>query len=474
MSERCRRIYAVFLICTATALASAKTTFKNLVSFDGTDDAQPYYESLVQGTNGQFYGTTLYGGGGSGNVFRIRSSGVLNTVDIFLGFSPYGAGPETGLVLGKDGNFYGTTTGGGQYGEGIVYQISGGVLTTLYNFCPQVNSNGYCPDGRVSIGQLIQGTDGDFYGTTYFGGTNNGGTVFKVTPQGALTTLYSFCAQASCSDRQSPNAGLVQATNGKFYGTTTIGGANGQGTVYEVTSSGKFTTLYSFCAQAGCSDGERPFAGLIQAGNGLLYGTASQGGSNAGGTVFSISTAGVFKLLYTFCSETACADGETPYGALIQATDGNFYGTTSTGGAVVGYGTVFQLTPAGHLTSLHAFDNSDGSQPLGGLVQGTNGTFYGTTSLGGGFGSVFSVSVGLGPFVRTIPTSGKPGANVIILGNNLGEANSVTFNGTAATFKVVSSTEIRATIPAGATTGTVQVSTPSTTLNSNIAFRVTP
>lgn len=207
---------------------------------------------------------------------------------------------------------------------------------------------------------------------------------------------------------------------------------------------------------------------------GCCMGRHPRGGSNAGGTVFSISTAGVFKLLYTFCSEAACADGETPYGALIQATDGNFYGTNSTGGAVVGYGTVFQLTPAGHLTTLHAFDNSDGSQPLGGLVQGTNGTFYGTTSLGGGFGSVFSVSVGLGPFVRTIPTSGKPGANVIILGNNLGEASSVTFNGTAATFKVVSSTEIRATVPAGATTGTVQVSTPSTTLNSNIAFRVTP
>jgi len=170
-------------------------------------------------------------------------------------------------------------------------------------------------------------------------------------------------------------------------------------------------------------------------------------------------------------------DGFEPVGGLIQATDGNFYGTTYLGGAS-DEGTVFKITSAGTLTTLHSFCSesgcADGGTPGGALVQGTNGTFYGATAGGGtnDDGTVFSLAVGLGSFVETLPTSGKVGAAVTILGTNLTGATSVTFNGKAATFTVVSSTEITTTVPTGATTGKVKVVTPSRTLSSNVSFRV--
>jgi uncharacterized repeat protein (TIGR03803 family) len=166
-------------------------------------------------------------------------------------------------------------------------------------------------------------------------------------------------------------------------------------------------------------------------------------------------------------------DGEFPYAGLVQATDGNFYGTTYEAGTN-GDGTVFKITSAGILTTLHSFDITDGADLQAGLVQATNGNFYGTAASGGvhSFGIVFSLSVGLGPFVETEPTSGKEGAAVKILGTNLTGASSVSFNGKAAVFKVASSSEITTTVPTGATTGNVKVATPHGTLSSNVSFRV--
>jgi len=172
-------------------------------------------------------------------------------------------------------------------------------------------------------------------------------------------------------------------------------------------------------------------------------------------------------------------DGNYLYGALTQATDGNLYGIMDIGGAH-GYGTIFRITTAGSLTTLYSFCSqsgcADGEYPEGGLVQDTNGTLYGTAADGGanGDGTVFSLSVGLSPFVETLPVSGKSGATIKILGTNLTGATSVTFNGTAATFTVSSSNFITATVPTGATTGTVQVVTPSGTLSSSVSFRVAP
>jgi len=331
-------------------------------------------------------------------------------------------------------------------------------FTTLHSFD--------LTDGGNTYAGLVQATDGNLYGTTVGGGAKGDGTVFKITPSGTLMTLYSFCSKSGCTDGYFP-AGLVQATNGNFYGTT----AGGHGTVFKVTPSGTLTTLHSFNG----TDGSSPRAGLVQATDGNFYGTTYSGGAKNIGTVFKITPSGTLTTLHSF----DLTDGESPVAALIQSTDGNLYGTTPPGGAH-GDGTVFKITTSGTLTTLYSFCSklgcTDGANPEAALVQDTNGTFYGTTRSGGAhaYGTVFSLSAGLGPFVETQPTSGKVGAAVKILGTNLTGATSVTFNGTAAVFTVVSSSEIMTIVPAGATTGKVKVVTPHGTLSSNVPFRVLP
>jgi uncharacterized repeat protein (TIGR03803 family) len=258
---------------------------------------------------------------------------------------------------------------------------------------------------------------------------------------------------------------LVRAADGNFYGTTSS-------TFFKITPAGKFTTIYSF----GQSDAI--FSALIQASDGEFYGVTAAGGPQNGGTVFKITSSGVITTLYNFCSKALCTDGNGPYGSLTQATDGNFYGTTYGGGGTSD-GTVFKITPEGTLTTLYSFcpqtPCADGARPYGGLVQATNGIFYGTTSAGGdyGEGTVFSLAAGLGPFVEIRPDSGAVGTPVKILGTNLSGSRKVTFNGKVATFKVVSSSEITTTVPKGAMTGTVEVKTPGGTLKSNVSFQVT-
>ena len=308
--------------------------------------------------------------------------------------------------------------------------------------------------------------------------------VFKITPSGTLTTLYSFCSQSGCTDGSIPLAGLVQATDGDFYGTTDGGAGTcpppGCGTVFKITPSGTLTTLHSFNG----TDGYAPDAGLVQATDGDFYGTTEYGGTNGeyGGTVFKITPGGTLTTLYRFCSQTHCADGGDPSGGLVQAADGDLYGTTkySGGGGGNFRGTIFKMTPSGTLTTLYSFCSqtncADGTAPQAGLVQDTNGDLYGTTSSGGenNDGTVFRLSVGLGPFVKPRPPFGKVGAAVKILGTNLTGAASVSFDGTAAVFTVVSGSEITTTVPAGASSGKVQVITPSGTLSSNASFRVVP
>jgi len=356
-------------------------------------------------------------------------------------------------------------------------------FTTLYSFCSQ--GGDLCTDGENSLGALIQGTDGIFYGTTSYGGAYfYDGTAFSITAGGTFTTLHNFCFDCSASGGDRPFAGLVQGTNGKFYGTTAGGGVGSActprqncGTVFNITAGGIFTTLYSFCSKSDCTDGAWPNAGMIEGTDGSFYGTTYVGGAYGGGTIFRITAGGARTTLYDFCSQTKCADGDGPLAGLVQGTDGNFYGTTEYGGTVndcLGYGscgTVFSITPGGTLTTLHTFYGKDGAYPYEALVQGTDGSFYGTTTDGGANyagGTIFSLSVGLGPFVETQPASRRVGKPVKILGANLTGATSVTFNGTVATFSVVSSSEITTTVPTGATTGTVQVETPGGTLSSNV------
>jgi uncharacterized repeat protein (TIGR03803 family) len=280
----------------------------------------------------------------------------------------------------------------------------------------------------------VRGTDGNFYGTTAEGGAyicrTQGrnkigcGTVFKITAKGKLTTLYNFCSETNCADGSDALAGLVQAADGNFYGTTAEGGANTSGTVFKITPKGKLATLYNFCSQTNCTDGATPYAGLVQATDGNFYGATRFGGANNSGAVFKITSEGKLTTLYSFCSQTSCTDGEFPQAGPVQATNGKFYGTTSGGGA-----------------------NASGT--------------------------VFSLSVGVGPFVKTRPTSGEVGTTVIILGTNLTGATSVTFDGAPAEFKVISSSEVTAEVPNGATTGKVKVKMPGGTVASNLVFRVT-
>ena len=401
-----RMTCAVFVLYVAAAIASPAQTFNTLHSFDYTDGAQPF-AGLLQATDGNLYGTTLGGGanGNYGTVFQITTTGTLTTLYNFclLSGCTDGAGP-TALVQGTDGNLYGTTQGGGANGEGTVFKLSGGTLTTLYSFCPLAG----CTDGQMPNAGLVQATDGNFYGTTYQGGDNSFctegcGTIFKITPGGILTTLLRF----NSTDGAYPYAALVQASDGKFYGTTVGGGANGEGTVFKL-SGGTLTTLYNFCSKPNCTDGQQPAAGLVQATDGNLYGTTSGGGVHGNyGTVFQITTTGTLSTLYSFCSQSGCTDGDNPEAALVQATDGNFYGTTLAGGAYNG-GTIFKITLIGStLTPLHSFDGTNGSRPFAGLVQATDGNFYGTTYVGGpyGWGTIFSLDAGLGPVVSLSPTS---------------------------------------------------------------------
>lgn len=473
-----KRIAYAVALCAVTAIALPAQTFKNLGGFSGSDGSQPF-GPLVQSTNGSLYGTTASGGSQSlGTIFSVSTSGSLKLVFSFCPSCPAsGQGTYAGVIQATNGTFYGTTYDGGTGNGGTVFSLPpGGTLTTLHNFC----SESGCTDGQFPVGAIVEGTDGNFYGTTATGGANGAGTVFEITPQGTLTTLYNFCSQSSqggCGDGEEPLAGLIQGTNGNFFGTTAFGGGNGGGTTFEITPTGTLTTLGNFsCVGSACGVGARPLYGsLVQASDGDFYGTTSAGGSLGYGTVFKMPPGGKPTAIYAFCSQSGCTDGANPYGGLVQATDGNFYGTTYFGGGH-NDGTVFKITSAGELTTLHSFSGSDGQGPIGSPVQDTNGDLYGTTVAGGAGsnnGVVFTVSLGLTAFVEPQTTSGAVGAAVKILGSNFTGATQVTFNGAATPFKIVSSSQITTTVPTGATTGTVQVVTPSGTLSSNVPFRVT-
>jgi uncharacterized repeat protein (TIGR03803 family) len=385
-----------------------------------------------------------------------------------------GSGPGA-LGLGMDGNFYGETTAGGAFGYGTLFSFTGsGAPTQLHSFD---GTDGNSPGDR-----MVQVGNGNFYGTTFYGG-NLGecfgigcGTVFEITPTGTLTTLHDFCSQPDCADGAVLFESLAQATDGTFYGATWGGGPGNGGTIFRITPTGTLVTLYSFCVvnYPFCSDGLNPI-GPVLGPSGSFYGTTAFGGSNSEGAVFKITPYGKLTTIYSFCTQIACTDGSNARSGIILGSDGNFYGTTHDGG-VHNKGTIFKITPAGVLTTLHSFNGKDGYDQIGVMFQATNGVFYGQTTLGGsaGAGTIFSLSVGLRPFVETAPQSGSVGTNVIILGNKLKGTTSVTFNGTAASFTVVSSSEITTTVPSGATTGKVKVTTPSGTLTSNVNFQVMP
>jgi uncharacterized repeat protein (TIGR03803 family) len=396
-------------------------------SFSGSDGAWPY-AGLVEGGDGNFYGTTTAGGastncsGGCGTVFQISPAGDLTTLYSFSGSD--GAWPYAGLARGSDGNFYGTTVAGGAStdcsgGCGTVFRITpAGDLTTLYSFSGS--------DGAWPYGRLVLGSDGNFYGTTMAGRrrpwpatdcSGGCGTVFRISPAGDLTNLYSF----SGTNGASPYAGLVEGGDGNFYGTTMAGGAStdcsgGCGTVFVISPAGDLTTLYSFSG----GDGASPYAALARGCDGYFYGTTVAGGTDTNcsggcGTVFRITPAGDLTTLYSFSS----TNGTSPYAGLLQGSDGNFYGTTMAGG-ISNNGTAFQITPSGSLTYL-SLSGSDGAYSCATPVQGIDGTFYGTamagggsTNCSGGCGSVVKLAVPLNPPANQISGIQVAGSDVVL------------------------------------------------------------
>ncbi len=407
---------------------------------------------LVLGPDGNFYGTTAYGGTkGQSTIFRITPQGVWTNLHSFT-YGSDGALPWAGLVLGTDGNFYGTTFSGGTYGYGTVFTITpDGALTSLYSF-----SNG--SDGGQPYAALVQGDNGSFYGTSHgssnlIPGTNSMGTVFEITPWGYLTTLYSF---TNGIDGANPTAGLVLGKDGNFYGAAEAGGiigwggpigligrilagTLGWGTIFSLTQDGQFTPLFAF---AGGSEGANPGAGLIQAADGMFYGVTERGGTNDDGTVFKMSADGTVTAHYSF---SAGNDGAVPIAALTQGNDGNFYGTTYEGG-ISNAGAIFKITPTGSLTTLHTFTNgTDGGHSYAALIQGTNGNFYGTTPSGGGkngYGTVFQITPTGGLTTLHTFTNGSDGGSPtagLVLGADgqfYGAAHGGGTNGYGTIFKI--------------------------------------
>ena len=359
----------------------AGVTLTTLVSFNQTNGAFPS-AGLIQAKDGDFYGTTASAGpGGYGTVFQITPSGAFTNLISFNGTN--GAGPRAGLVQGTDGSFYGTTYDGGSNNVGTVFQLAAnGTLTTLVTLSFG-DTGGYPKAG------LMQGQDSNFYGTAAIGGTNSGGTAFQVMTNGTLTPLVSFSFGGNAAN--SPYAGLAQAKDGGLYGTTYQGGTNGYGAIFKLTTNGTFTALYSF---SGTNDGANPYAGLVQGADGNFYGTTFNGGADGYGTAFRLSTNGTLMTLVSFAN----TNGAHPQSGLVQGTDGNLYGTTVDGGTN-NLGTVFQMSPNGALISLYSFTGgNDGASPWAGLIQGDDGNFYGTTHDGAnGYGTVFRLSIAAPP-----------------------------------------------------------------------------
>ena len=413
---------------------------------------------VAQGRDGNLYSTTARGGfnvgDNAGTIFQVTPAGTLKIVHAFnLGVapgSPYA--PQSGLILGTDGFFYGTCSAENSFQGAIFKADSSGNVTVLYSF----RNKG---DGGIPWAPPIQGTDGSLYGTT----TNADG-VYKLTPDGTFTALYAF-GLFEGQGTPGVQAPLMQGSDGNFYGTTVLPGQSNSGTVFKITSTGAITYIYNFDNTHGAA----PIGPVIQGSDGDFYGTTSAGGANGSGVVFKLTSSGELTVLHSFNG----TDGKTPHAGLVQANNGVFYGVASAGGTL-GFGTIFKITSTGDFSVLHNFDNTTGATPAVTLVQHTNGLLYGDTSAGSasGVGVFYSLNDSLQPFVSLLPNFGQAGASIGILGQGFTGTTNVSFNGGSAAFTVVSDTFLSVTVPGNGTTGKVTVTTPRGTLTSAKVFTV--
>jgi len=394
MSFRQICLGTVFLLIAFIPVTSPlASNLRTIYSFRGGNDGTEPQSALIRGGNGDFYGTTFGGGavcGGDycGTVFELTPSGQESVVYAFEGGTD-GVSPSAGLVMDGAGNFYGTTllgggTGGCSDGKtngcGTVFEITpGGTETVLYRF-----TGG--SDGSEPASTLVFDRKGNLFGTTRYGGANGDGTVFRLAPNGAETVLHSF---TNGGDGGSPAGGLVQDRAGNFYGTTSVGGSSENGVMFKIANNGKETVLYNFCSQANCADGGQPGGSLLADKAGNFYGTASTGGTAGWGAVFKLASNGTETVIYSF---QGGSDGSGPSGGVIPDGKGNLYGTTYLGGTSDD-GTIFAIAPDGSEQVLYEFDGGvGGANPSAALLLDKE-NLYGTTALGGANsdGSVFKV-----------------------------------------------------------------------------------
>jgi uncharacterized repeat protein (TIGR03803 family) len=420
-----------------------------LYQFSNTSPVSLPQSTLIELTPGVFVASYV------GGLFEITSGGAFSVFSSFAN-SNYDVAIPGALTPGSNGLLYGVRWTG--EGPSEVYRIgpNGGRAVP-------VNSS------LVYAGPLTEGADGNLWGTQ--GAVGNGYSVFKLSPGGTLESVYEGVAEVT----EGP---LLQASDGNFYGAT-AGYMTSANVIYRVTPAGVYNVLYTF------PTGEESIGGLIQASNGLLYGTAAYVPAacnpNQVGEVFSISLNGVFRSIWQFRGDCYGGGLLGPGAALIEASDGKLYGSTS-GQGIPGFGTVFSLSPEGtDFKDLVEFNDDEGSTPFTegpALAQGSDGNLYGTTETGGtgGGGIIYKLDLGLAPpppSVKLIqPSSGSPGTTIRLTGNHLLGLSAVNFNGTLATFTPVNANYAEAVVPAGAATGPITVTTMNGSFTTTTSFKV--
>lgn len=446
-----------FLLTLMPNLVYAQIPTPSLVyAFTGTtSDIDQAQGALAQGRDGNLYGAGRYrGANGQGGVFKVTPSGTLTLIASF---------PSTwqacyGVVMGLDGNFYGTCQVGGAHNWGFVYKVTpAGVLTDIYDFTGTAN------DGAPSQIPVL-GANGDLYGTT--------GSVFAAGNIYRLTTAGSYLNIKSGNSFSNPST-LSAGSDGNFYGTwAQTPTAGNQGAVFKVSAAGTYSEIFDF---SGTTASVYPSTGVILASNGKLYGNDGGRGANGNGAIYSLKGSTLTDLF----DINSINDGALNLNNPLQASDGNFYGA-SQGGGSGNQGSFYELTSANAFSVYLIVNNAlYGDQPLTPLMQHTNGTIYGTTSTNGpnGYGAVMSFNIGASPFISLVSpvAAGAEGSTVQILGQGFKSSSVVKFGGTAATkVQVTGSTFIQAMVPASALTGKITVTTGSTTLSTNVTFRVVP
>lgn len=448
------------LIVLGQICASAQTVTE-LVSFDGDNSLGKPTMMLTQGRSGELYGTGYGSKTADGSVFSLTTSGAADGLFAFDGTT--GSGPLAGLTLGTDGNYYGATTSGGTYNLGVLFRVSAeGAYTLLHEFSGS-------SDGAGPIANPIEASDGNFYGTTAGDAGVFPCTIYRYAASGEFTTIFSFDSQQG----EIVGGPLVQGSDGNLYGTAQAGGTTDNGTLFKISTAGTLLSVYSF---PGGNDGQTPVGALVETSDGSFYGMTNTGGNSAkrAGTVFKMDKTGAVSIIYSFKGDSG---GAFPVAGLVLGTDGYLYGTTALGGSGTnGYGTIFKISTSGVYQQLYAFSTT-GINPSGPPIQHTKGLFYGNTEYGATvddeYGTVYQLDMGLGEFITFVRPSGQIGQSAQILGQGFTGATSVTFSGVPAkTFTVKSDTYMTAVVPKGAASGTVEVTTPSGVLKSNVSFHI--